>query len=194
MQEDDWGKYSQAPWKTAGASKNTTTSTDSKKTKAKQPTRASHTNKHADNNSKEKPSQDGDKFKTEIDLADLRIQLRRWNFARSWNSASSGSLADESHISPWNRPEDVDDRAICPGKRVLLAGQERETQVKTMAKTNPRLERYLIGPYLDKCIAATESQLAMGRHKSKKTKAVKEIERLVETVVTQADLARERKN
>ena len=45
-----------------------------------------------------------------------------------------------------------------------------------------------MGQFLDKCIAAAESQLAAAGSKAKKKGAVREIERLVEKVVTQAGL------
>lgn len=189
---------------TGGSWKDTNISKSSKKRKAKQPARASTAEHVRDFSSEDKSSQEEDRFRTEVDLADLKMKLRRWNFARSWGSASSISLAEESHISPRSRPEDIEEPSTCSNKAPLVADlpEKNETghgdlgalscnRVNTIAKPNAPLDRNTIGQYLDGCIAATESQLVAGRNKAQRKRAVKEIERLVEKVVTQAGLARE---
>lgn len=186
MQEEDWGRYAQAPFMTVRTSKSTAVSTSWKQSKATQPAQTSATDRTSDF-SKDTSSHDEDKFRAEVDLADLKIKQRRWNFARSWRPASSdSSLADEPHISPRSR--------TWPTKVPLSADRTDKERVEdddlrlrnTIAKPNPALDRRLMGQYLDRCIAATESQLARGRNKSKKKEAVKEIERLVEKVVSDA--------
>lgn len=204
MQEEDWGKYSQAPWMTGGSWKDATNPKSSKKPKAKRPARVP-TIEPAYGFSEDTSSQNDDKFQAEVDLADLKIALLRWNFARSWRSASSRSLADEPNISPRSHPRDVKISATCSGRadvRADQAGKIRSgyddlaalsrNRVNTTAKSNPPLDGNVIGQYLDKCIAATEYQLARAGSKAKKKEAVKEIERLVEKVVTQAGLVGER--
>ncbi|CAD6579414.1 MAG: hypothetical protein ASARMPREDX12_009160 [Alectoria sarmentosa] len=205
MQEEDWGKYSQAPWMTGETWQDTNTSKRSNEERKARKSAQGLTNEHAcDFSSKDKSSQEEDRFRTEVDLADLKIKLRRWNFARSWGSASSSLVGDESRISPRSRPEDIEEDSTCTNKAPLFADlpEKNETghgdlaalschRVYTIAKPNPPLDRNTIGQYLDQCIAATESQLAGARNKSQKKKAVREIERLVAKVVTQAGLVRE---
>ena len=208
MQEEDWGKYSQAPWMTGGSWKDTNTSKSSKERKAKQFARASAAEHACDFSSQDKSSQEENRFRTELDLADLKTKLRRWNFARSWGSASSSSVGDrESHVSPRSRPEDnIEEASTCTNKAPLFAHLPKENEnghgdlaaalscnrVNTIASPNAPLDRNTIGQYLDGCIAATESQLAAGRNKSeKKNRAVKEIERLVARAVVQAGLVHE---
>lgn len=202
--QEDWGKYSQEPWMTGGTWKDAKASASPKKPKAKKrPARIS---------TKHKSTQDDkEKFQAEVDLADLQIQLRRWTFARSWRRPSSKSLTEDLPISPRTRqPTDVGEPATSPrtDKASLCADQvenqrnEHEDHAALsschqvdpiIAKADLLLDRHLIGQYLDRCIAATESQLAGERDKTKKKGAVKEIERLVEKVIeTQAILASEK--
>ncbi len=171
MQEADWGKYSQAPWMTGGTWKDAKASASPKKSKAKKkPARIS--TKHTST------QDDEDKFQAEVDLADLQIQLRRWTFARSWRRPSSRSLTEELPISPrTRRPTDVKEPATCPrtdeaslcADRVGDQGNKHEDEAALsschqvdpiIAKADLPLDRHLIGQYLDRCIAATESQLA----------------------------------
>lgn len=203
MQAEDWGNYTQVPWMTGGAWKATNVSPGAKETKAKQSARTP-TTEGVGVSSEDISRQSEDRFRAEVDIADLRMKMRRWNFARSWKSPSSSPLDDDSHVSPW----DVDKPSTCRTKAPLCAEQAEKKKRKgtehgnraarsscpranPIAKPHAPLDRHLIGQYLDRCIAATESQLAGARNKSKKKGAVKEIERLVEKViVTQAGLGR----
>ena len=186
---------------TGGTWKDTKASASSKKPKAKkQPAQIS--TKHTST------QDDEEKFQAEVDLADLQLQLRRWSFARSWRRPSSMSLTEELPVSPrTRRPADFEEPATChmTDKASLCADQvenqrnEHEDHAALsschqvdpiIAQADLLLDRHLIGQYLDRCIAATESQLAGERNKTKKNGAVKEIERLVEKVIeTQAVLA-----
>ena len=190
---------------TGGAWKDTHNSAGAKRNKAKkQPARISTTEHHTS-------CQDEDtKFQTEVDLADLRLKLRRWNFARSWKPAASSSLPDEvAPTSPRTRrpalplKDAVEDAANYSQGKVLLFADDHAKRRNggqhdvlpsshqaniTVAQPNPPLDRQLVGQYLDRCIAAAESQLVGAGRKSRKKGAVKEIERLVKTVIaTQAD-------
>ncbi|KAL9132738.1 MAG: hypothetical protein Q9175_006088 [Cornicularia normoerica] len=207
MQEEDWGKYSQASWMTGGAWKDRNHPAGSKRSKAKRPAQAPTTKHARDFSEDDKSIQDEEKFRAQVDEADLKMKLRRWNFARSWRPACSSPLADESdNISPRSRPEDVGNSATFHRKAPLIADQAEKKnrtehddvaalscgRVNTVAKPNAPLDNYLTGQYLDRCVAATESQLAGKRNKTKKKEAVKEIERLVEKVVRDAGRSSER--
>ena len=73
MQEEDWGKYSQAPWMTGETWQDTNTSKRSKERKARKSAQVL-TNEHAcDFSSEDKSSQEEDRFRTEVDLADFKI-------------------------------------------------------------------------------------------------------------------------
>lgn len=185
---------------TGGSWKDTDVSHGSKKPKTKRPSPL-HTIPHAHTSSNNAFNREYTKFRTEVDLADLQIKLRRWNFARSWRTASSGPSIDESDISPRTRFGDVEDKASRTSKRLLTANHgERKNKTSnrndgatvpqcTTAEPTRPLDRELMTQYLDRCIAATESQLADARHKAKrKGGTVKEIERLVENVVKGASL------
>ena len=124
MQEEDWGQFSQAPWMTGGSWKDTTVSNSLEKPKSKRPARV-FTTKHAYGFSEDTSNQDDDKFQTEVDLADLKMRLLRWNFARSWGAASP---VDESRISPRSRPQDVGKIATCPGKPDLFFDQAEKSE------------------------------------------------------------------
>ena len=200
---------------TGGTWKDANASARSKKTKPKKHPAPTPTAKHGCDFSSEEATStrdEEDRFRAEVDLADLQMKLRRWNFARGWKRASSGSLGDESSpMSPRNRgaARGEESSAVHSRDKASLFGDRGETgrvgrEVLTarsschrvdpvIGPADPSLDRLLIGQYLDRCVAATESQLAEGRDKSKKQGAVKEIERLVEKVIaTQADFASER--
>ena len=206
---------------TGGTWKATNVSARSKKTKPKKQPAPPPTTKHAYDFPAEATSNqdEEDRFRAEVDRADHQLKLRRWNFARSWKRASSGPLGDEcSPLSPRSRGAagvgvgvgvqgpviHSRDEASVSGDR----GEEEERVVERevlaalsschrvdpiIGNADPSLDRRLMGQYLDRCIAATESQLVEGRKRSKKQGAVREIERLVEKVIaTQAGLASER--
>lgn len=189
---------------TGGAWKDTESSAGARRNKAKKQPAPIATTKH------QTSCRDEDtKFQIEVDLADLRLKLRRWNFARSWKIAASRSLPNEAEpMSPRTRRpplllKDAEEAAHhSQGKVSLLVGGQVDKrngpnddafpsshQVDiTMAQPNPPLDRKLVGQYLDRCIAAAESQLVGVGSKSRKKGAVEEIERLVEMVIaTQAD-------
>ncbi|KAL9064322.1 MAG: hypothetical protein Q9161_008956 [Pseudevernia consocians] len=217
MQAEDWGRYSQAPWMTGGAWKATNVSARSKKTKPKKQPAPPPTPKHACDFSAEATStqDEEDRFRAEVDRADHQLKLRRWNFARSWKRASSGPLGDEcSPLSPRSREAagvGVGGPVIHSRDEAAVSGDRGEKEDRVVERevfaalsschrvdpiignADPSLDRGLMGQYLDRCIAATESQLVEGRKRSKKQGAVREIERLVEKVIaTQAGLASER--
>ena len=179
---------------TGGAWKDTNYSHTPKKIKTKQFTAPASDS--ASTPSSDRSSLDETNFRAEVDLADLQIKLRRWNFARSWKSASSNSLAEESELSPRCLPRDVDIPPNFPKKAALSTLQAEKKNatlvyqsIKPSTKPTSPLDKALIAQYLDQCIAATESQLARSRNSAKKKEeAVKEIERLVEKVVMQAGL------
>lgn len=195
MQKEDWGKYSQEPWMTGGAWKDTDHKHSPKKMKTKQFTPAP-TPDPASTPSSDRSSLDETNFRAEVDLADLQIKLRQWNFARSWKTASSNSLADDSALSPRCLHSDLDIPPQCPDIPALSALQAEKSDtalpyqaVNPTTELTPTLDKALIAQYLDQCIAATESQLARSRNNAKKKgEAVKEIERLVEKVVMQVGL------
>ena len=201
MQEQDWGKYSQAPWITGGAWKDSDKSSRSKKSnKTNQSAQLPTTKPTCTPSSDNESNQDETNFYTEVDLADIQIKLRRWNFARSWKTPSSNPPAEETNISPRCLPIDLNVAATCPDKEPPLSAFQTDTNNETTAfphhphntavKPAPALDEDLMAQYLNRCIAAAEAQLAGARDKSRKKKgAVKEIERLVEKVVeAQANL------
>lgn len=169
---------------TGGAWKDTDASVGSKRKKAKQLLRVLTTEHISE-----------DKFRAEVDLADLRIKLRRWNFARGGRRASSDSLADESDaVSPRSRTEDRGNEVTSSGQALSFADRVggNGSEHDAVGRPSPLLGRHLVGPYLDSCIAATESQLVGARGKAGTRGAVREIQRLAEKVVAQAGLARGR--
>ena len=180
---------------TGGAWKDTNHSHNPKKIKTKQPTPAPTSNPTRTPSS-DRSSLYETTFRTELDLADIQIKLRRWSFARSWRTASSDSLAHELDLSPLCQPSDVGIPPNCPKLPALSALQaERKgtalpyQPIKPTTKATPHLDETVIAQYLEQCIAATESRLASARNNAKKKgEAVKEIERLVEKVMMQADL------
>lgn len=120
-------------------------------------------------------------FRAEVDIADLRTKLRRWKFSRSWRCGLGRSRVDEGDmISPRSRVRDVGKETSC-----LTRAQN------TIEEPSAPLDRELVGQYLERCVAAAESQLVGARSNGEKKRAVKEIERLVEKVVTEAGLGRE---
>ena len=190
---------------TGGTWNDTHISTNTRQNKRKKQPAPISTTEHAMS-----PQDEDTKFQTEVDLADIRLKLRRWRFGRSWRTAASSSLADEAAlVSPRTRGpplpplKDVEEVVNhSQGKEFLLAGgqakEEDRSQLDalpsshqvniTTAQPDPPLDRKTVGQYLDQCIAAAESQLVGAGGKSRKKSAVKEIERLVEKVIaTQAD-------
>ena len=132
MQAEDWGRYTQEPWMTTGGAwKDTDPSQRSKKKKnnnnnnnnydkttqpAQSSTAAAATVHPPTDLVVVVPSDDDDdndnetSFRTEVDRAELRLQLRRWNFARSWKKTTATcSRPDEEEeeegggISPLSR-------------------------------------------------------------------------------------------
>lgn len=154
----------------------------------------------------DQPTQDETNFYTEVDLADLQMKLRRWTFARNWKTASSSSsplAEEETNLSPLSRPIIHLDQSPTysskkDGRPPLSASSQTDTDnIKTPLAHRPQqqtaappLDEDLMAQYLNRCIAAAETQLAGARDKSKvKNGAVREIERLVEKVVIrQAEL------
>ena len=179
---------------TGGAWKDTNYSHTPKEIKTKQ--FIAPTSDSASTPSSDRSSLDETNFRAEVDLADLQIKLRRWNFARSWRSASSNSLAEEPDLSPRRLPRDVDIPPKSPNKPDLSVLETEKSNtalphqsIKPTTKPTSPLDKALVAQYLEQCIAATESQLARSRNSAKKkAEAVKEIERLVEKVVVQAGL------
>ena len=191
---------------TGGAWKDTPVSANTKRKNAKKQALRQLTLEHTTS-----PQTEEKRFQTEVELADLSLDLRRWTFARSWRkNAASSSLAEEvAPISPRTRPppppppKDVKGPAKhSRGKRSVIAEGQAEKRHRheneafpsidrvnnTIAQPDPPLDRQLVGQYLDRCIAVAEAQIAGARDKSKKKRAVEEIERLVERVIaTQAD-------
>lgn len=150
-------------------------------------------------------TQDETNFYTEVDLADLQMKLRRWTFARNWKTASSSSsprAEQETDLSPLSRPiihldksptysSKKDDRPpLSASSQTDTDNNETPLAHRPHQQTaTPPLDEDLMAQYLNRCIAAAETQLAGARDKSKvKNGAVKEIERLVEKVVRQAEL------
>ena len=152
-------------------------------------------------------TQDETNFYTAVDLADLQMKLRRWTFAQNWKTASSSSSSppadEETNLSPLSRPIHLDDKSPTysskkDGRPPLSASSQTDTtdnkpalahRLQQQTATTPPLDEDLMAQYLNRCIAAAETQLAGARDKSKvKNGAVKEIERLVEKVVRQAEL------
>lgn len=191
MQEEDWGTYSQAAWMTGGAWESTDRTHRLKKSSKSQPptTNPTHTLSSDDQLTAEETN-----FYTEVDLADLRMKLRRWTFARSWKTAASNPLAEEeTNLSPLSRPIDLDKSPTYPNNHgPPLSASQTDTDKRTplaQRTATPPLDEDLMAQYLNQCIAAAETQLAGAKDKSKvKNGAVKEIERLVEKLVTQAEL------
>ena len=149
--------------------------------------------KHIPDVSKDKdaPSQDAqdEKLQARLEFIDLKMQLQRWTFARSWRTArSSPPPADtsEDDISPWSRPKDVEAPISSPGKAHVISGDLVPLSghgANTVAVSHAPLDRHLMGQYLDGCVKAAEARLAEATDKEKKEEIVKEIERLVERVV-----------
>lgn len=192
-----------------GAWQATNVSADAKRSKANQSARAPTTERVYASSPEEESRQSEERFRAEVEEADLRMKLRHWNFARSWKSPSPSSSppADDAPISPWDvarpapSPTTGSKDPLCAEpsekKRENRTGHDASAarsscdRVDRIAPSDPPLDRHLVGQYLDRCIAATESQLAGARDKSEKKRAVRDIERLVEKViVTQAGLER----
>lgn len=206
MQEEDWGTYSQTPWMTGGAWKDTNHSTGPKRNKAKEQPPSVLT---LENNISTQTEEQ--RFRTEVELADLRLDLRRWNFSRSWRrNGGSSSLADPGGmVSPRTRPppslppkDGKGPAKHIQGKAYAIAEGQAEKRHRpdneafpsslqlnnAIGQSDPSLGKQLVGQYLDRCIAVAELQIAGARDKSRKKEAVREIERLVEKVIaTQAD-------
>ena len=197
MQQEDWGHYSQEPWMTGGAWKDTKQPGSSKNPKARTRRPAQiPTVQHVQDVSKDKdaPGQDyqDESLLAQSEFIDLRMQLQRWSFARSWRTArSSPPPADtlQDDISPLCRPQDVEAPVLSPGKAQMigdnlipLPGHE----ANAIGVSQPPLDKHLMGQYLDGCIKAAEAQLAKTTDKGKKEEAVKEIERLVGRVIGEA--------
>ena len=172
---------------TGGAWKDTNQSRSSRKPKAKKERPAQiPSTKHVHDVSKDKdaPSQDAqdENLQAQVEIIDLRMQLQRWTFARSWRTTrSSPSPADtsEDEISPLSRPQDVktptDDLVPPPGHGADVVGV-----------LHAPLDRHLMGQYLDGCIKVAEAKLAKATNKAAKEEVVKEIEQLVERVIAEA--------
>ena len=183
---------------TGGAWKDTNVPAGAKRNKAKKQPLLISTTEHATSRQTE-----DERFQTEVELADLKIKLRRWNFARSWKIAASSPLADDDStpLSPRTRRpsrKDAKEAATRPQGRAPLftddqVGRKDRSQRDalpschrgniTNAQPNSPLDRQMIGQYLERCVAAAESQLAGAGNKSQKKGAVREIERLVEKVM-----------
>ena len=136
------------------------------------------------------PSQDSqdENLQAQSEFIDLKMQLQRWTFARSWRTARSSPSPAEHDISPWCRPQDVEAPTLSPGKAQIIGGNFVPPPghgANTVAESHAPLDRQLMGQYLEGCIKAAEARLAKTTDK-KKEEAVKEIERLVERVVGEA--------
>ena len=151
------------------------------------------TTEHVHDVSKDKdaPSQDDqdESLRAQLEFIDLKMQLQRWSFARSWRTARSSLSQTEDDISPWCCPQDIEHPAVSPGNAQLvdsdlvpLPGHE----ANAVSVSQAPLDRHLIGQYLDGCIKAAEAKIANATNKAVKEEAVKEIERLVERVVGEA--------
>ncbi|KAM0798041.1 hypothetical protein BDR22DRAFT_861383 [Usnea florida] len=197
MQQADWGHYSQAPWMNGGAWKDTNQSRSSRKLKAKYERPAQvPTKKHVQDVSKDKDasSQDAqdEDIQAQSEIIDLRMQLQRWTFARSWRTTrSSPPAADtsEDEISPLSRPQDAETPILSPGKSQttsddLVPPPGHGTDV--VGVLHAPLDRRLMGQYLDGCIKVAEAKLAKATNKAAKEEVVKEIEQLVERVIAEA--------
>lgn len=183
-EEEDWGTYSQASWMTGGAWE------DRDKThrrfKKSSPTQPPTTPPHVPPPYDDHFTPDETTFHTAVDLADLQTKLRRWTFARSWKTASSNpSAEEETNISPLSRPT----APIETGPSQTDTDRKTPPAPRPQHPATPPLDEDVMAQYLNRCIAAVETQLAGARDKSKgKNGAVKEIERLVEQLVRQAEL------
>lgn len=196
MQEEDWGTYSQASWMTGGAWED--------RDKTQRPKKSAKTqlpNLTCVPTTDDQLTQDQTNFYTKVDLADLQMKLQRWTFARNWKTASSSPQSEKDmNISPLSRPVDTDKTPTYPSKNgqspVCSCDSQTITDNTTppaqpsRQTTTPPLDEDLMAQYLNQCIAAAETQLAGAKDKSKvKNEAVvKEIERLVEKLVRQAEL------
>ena len=166
-----------------------------KKTRAKQPLAESTRGILEDGDN---PTQHDANFRTAVDVAELQLKLRRWTFARSWKLASSAVQCDEPPLSPRSLPKDTENPATSPNKSPIHVDHAEKNSLEEVVlprhppagntKSTAPLDRHLMAQYLDQCIAAAESQIAGARDKVEKRRAVKEIERLVERVVTHAGL------
>ena len=177
-----------------GAWKDTNQPGSSRKPKARnqRPAQIS-TTKHVHGVSKDTdaPSQDAqdEKLQARLEFIDLRMQLQRWSFARSWRIARSNPPPAEHDISPLCRPQDVEIPTVSPGKAQMIGDDLVPLPghgTNTVAVSQAPLDRHLMGQYLDGCIKAAEARLAEATDKGKKEEIVKEIERLVERVVGEA--------
>ena len=182
---------------TGGAWKDTKQSRSSRKPKAKNERPAQiPTTKHVHHvsNDKDAPSQDAqdENLRAQLESIDLRMQLQRWTFARSWRTTrSSPPPADtsEDEISPLSRPQDAETPKLSPGKSQTTSDDlvpPPGNGADVVGVLHAPLDRYLMGQYLDGCIKVAEAKLAKATSKAAKEEVVKEIEQLVERVIAEA--------